>query len=97
MSVYISLTSIFKNQKILLATLQSIISQTQLPDKIFLYLSEEPFILDTGFENKEITNVDLLNFLEENKEIIQINWVENEGSYRKLLPLLKENGRKIVS
>jgi hypothetical protein len=90
MSIYISLTSIFKNQTILLDTLQSILSQTLLPEKIFLYLSEEPFILDSGFQNKEITNIELSNFLEENKELIQVNWVENEGSYRKLLPLLKE-------
>ena len=36
---YISLTSIFRNQDILLMTLQSIIIQTIKPDKIFLYLS----------------------------------------------------------
>jgi len=88
--VYISLTSIFKNQSILLETLRSMVSQTQKPHKIFLYLSEEPHLLDTGFPNKKITNNHLLNFLEKNKELIQVNWVENEGSYRKLLPLLKD-------
>jgi hypothetical protein len=31
-----------------------------------------------------------LNFLNKNKKIIQLNWVKNEGSYRKLLPLLRE-------
>ena len=88
--IYISLTSIFKNQNILFMTLQSIMKQTTLPDKIFVYLSEKPYILDTGFANKVITNQQLLHFLEKNKEIIKINWVENQGSYRKLLPLLKE-------
>lgn len=87
--VYISLTSIFINQDILLETLQSIIKQTRQPDKIFLYLSEESYILDTGFKDKKITNSNLLKFINDNS-IIDINWVKNTGSYRKLLPLLKE-------
>lgn len=87
--VYISLTSIFGNQDILLETLISVIKQTRKPDKIFLYLSEEPYILDHGFKNKKITNLNLLNFINDNS-IIDINWVQNTGSYRKLLPLLKE-------
>jgi hypothetical protein len=88
-SVYISLTSIYKNQNILLQTLQSIMKQTRLPDKLFLYLSEEPYILDNGFKDKEITNQQLLKFINDNS-IIEINWVKNTGSYRKLLPLLKD-------
>lgn len=87
--VYISLTSIFDNQNILLNTLQSIMKQTRLPDKIFLYLSDEPYLLDTGFINKKITNPALLKFIDDNS-IIDIKWVKNTGSYRKLLPLLKE-------
>lgn len=87
--VYVSLTSIFKNQDILLETLQSVIKQRRLPDKIFLYLSEGPYILDTGFKDKKITNPNLLNFIN-NNPIIDIKWVKNTGSYRKLLPLLKD-------
>lgn len=88
--VYISLTSIFDNQNILLQTLQSIIIQKTFINNIFLYLSEDSYILDKGFKNKQITNLNLLHFLENNKDIIHIKWVENIGSYRKLLPLLKE-------
>lgn len=87
--IYISLTSIFKNQDILLQTLQSIMKQTRLPDKIFLYLSEESYILDTGFKDKKITNSNLLKLINDNS-IINIKWVKNRGSYRKLLPILKE-------
>ena len=88
--VYISLTSIFQNQDILLQTLQSVTSQTTTPDKIYLYLSEEPYLLDAGFENKIITNNQLLTFLKTNNTLIEINWVKNTGPYRKLLPLLKD-------
>jgi len=88
--VYISLTTIFKNQAILLKTLQSIICQTALPDKIYLFMSEEPFLLDTGFTNKIITNNNLLKFLKRHETTIEIMWVNNQGSYRKLIPLLKQ-------
>ncbi len=87
--VYISITSIFKNQDILLQTLQSILNQTRKPDKIFLYLSEESYILDDGFKNKKITNLKLLKYINENS-IIDLKWVKNTGPYRKLLPLLKD-------
>ena len=87
--IFISLTSIFKNQDILLQTLQSIMKQTRLPDKIFLYLSEESYLLDKGYKDKKITNSNLLKFINDNP-IIDIKWVKNIGSFRKLLPLLKE-------
>lgn len=87
--VYVSLTSIFKNQDILQQTLQSIVKQTKQPNKIFLYLSEDPYILDEGFKDKKITNPNLLKLINDNA-IIHINWVKNTGPYRKLLPLLKE-------
>lgn len=87
--VYISLTSIFKRQDILLQTLQFVMKQTRLPDKIFLYLSEDPYILDTGFKDKKITHTDLLKFISDNS-IIDVKWVKNSGPYRKLLPILKE-------
>ena len=64
--VYVSLTSIVQNQNILVPTLEAILQQSRQPDKIFLYLSEEAYILDTGFEDKEITNTTLKNIIDDN-------------------------------
>ena len=88
--VYVSLTSIHSRQHQLLITLQSIIKQTLLPDKIFLHLSTTSYLLDSGFKKNKINNHNLKNFLINNKNLIEIKWVENTGPYRKLLPLLKE-------
>lgn len=90
MNVYVSLTSIFQNQNELLKTLISIKQQIMIPTKVFLYLSEEPYLLDTGFTNKIITDSQLKSFLSDNTSLIEIRWTENTGPYRKLLPLLKE-------
>ena len=87
--VYVSLTSIFQNQHILVLTVVSIINQTVKPNKIFLYLSEEKYLLDNGFPNKTITYTKLNDLLKSNN-LIEVRWVKNTGSYRKLLPLLKE-------
>lgn len=87
--VYISVTSIFKNQDILLQTLQSIIKQTKSPDKIYLYLSSDKSFFDNGFINKKITNEKLKKFIVNNK-LIEIMWGNDIGPYGKLLPLLKE-------
>lgn len=90
--VFVSLTSISGNQNILLETLHSMLQQTKKPDKIFLYLSEEPYILDKGFKEKKITNTKLLKFINDNS--IELKWVKNTGSYRKLLPLLKDKWKE---
>lgn len=87
--VYISLTTIFQNQDILLQTLKSINKQSRKPDKIYVFLSEESYLLDEGFANREITNESLQKYIDENP-LVEIQWVKNTGPYRKLLPLLKQ-------
>lgn len=90
MNVYVSLTSIFQNQNELVKTLQSMKEQLFMPSKIYVYLSDEPYLLDTGFTKKIITNDILRKFLLDNTSLVEIKWTENTGPYRKLLPLLKE-------
>jgi len=88
--VFISLTSIYQNQEILFKTLISIKTQSFKPLKCYIYLSEEPYLLDIGFKNKVITNEKLNKFLLENDNLFQIVWTKNIGPYRKLIPLLKD-------
>ena len=70
--VYVSLTSIKQNENILLKTLESIIKQTLVPTKIFIYLSTEPYLLDNGFSDKKICH-ELHIFLEK-YDFIELRW-----------------------
>lgn len=89
MKIYVSLTSIFGNQESLFHTLKSIKTQSLLPDKCYVYLSTDKYLLDEGFKDKIITNKDITKFIDDN-DLFIIKWVDNTGPYRKLLPLLKE-------
>lgn len=88
--IYISLTSIFQNQNILVKTLNSIKYQDAKINKCYIYLSENEYLLDSGFKEQKITCQELHQFLDKNKDLFEIRWVMNTGPYRKLLPLLKE-------
>jgi hypothetical protein len=88
MKIYLSLTSIFQKQQHLLKTLKSILKQSLLPDKCFIYLSEEPYLLDKGFKDRKL-NEELADFININK-LFEIKWCKNIGPYRKLLYLLRE-------
>jgi hypothetical protein len=92
--IYISLTSIFKNQGLLKNTLDSILEQSQKPDKIFIYLSEDPSFHDEGFFNKKITHDGLKNTLAQHKKLIEIIWGKDIGPFGKLLPLLKQKWKE---
>jgi hypothetical protein len=88
MNVYVSLTTIKQNESIVVETLQSIAAQTQLPDKCFIFLSEDPYLLDSGFANGTIGSP-LTEFMKSNP-LFELRWSSNTGPFRKLLPLLEE-------
>lgn len=90
MKTYVSLTSINGRQETLINSLSSLLNQTQVPDKIYLFLSEEPYMLDRGFKDKNLESEELEKIIESNP-LISLNWVENIGPYRKLLPALKNH------
>lgn len=83
MSIILTLTSTSERVFFLRHTLLSLKNQSLVPDKIIVNLSSEPYLLDNGIKEAP----DWL--LELDSNIISINWVENTGPYRKLLPTLK--------
>ena len=89
---YVSLTSIYQNQSRLYQTLNDVVhTQTLLPEKIFIQLSEEPYLRDIGFKNKQITDINLLQLLEKYNNLIELRWVKNIGPYRKLIYTISDN------
>lgn len=87
MQTFISLTSIFDNQQALIHTLNSIKQQTLKPDKCFVFLSTEPYLLDKGFADQQLpANIEAIL----RDDLFEIRWVANTGPYRKLLPILQE-------
>ena len=86
--IYVSVTSISKNQHLLSKSLISIINQTLKPTNIFVYLSSEPSFFDNGFENKKIKDSNLVNTLK--NPLIKIIWGKDMGPFGKLLPILKQ-------
>lgn len=88
MKIVVSLTTISDRQRQCSRTLKSILEQTRVPDEIRLYVSSKPFLLDKGIRPYCFEPV-LHEFLDKHKEII-VEWVENTGPYRKLLPALKK-------
>jgi hypothetical protein len=83
MKTIVSLTSIVGNLGTLQPTLLSLLHQSHPPDEIRVYLSEEPYLKDSGFKDRVIPS--WLSLLP-----VRIYWTENTGPYRKLLPVLKE-------
>ncbi len=88
--VYVSLTSIFANQRRVACVLRSLVEQTRPPDRIFLHLSEEPYLKDAGFPGRNLTEDELVSTLDRYRDRVEVRWVPNRGPYRKLLPLLAE-------
>lgn len=82
MSIIVSLTSTSFRLPVLRYSLESIINQNIKPDQIFLNISKDPYLADKGIDKLP----SWLSQLSNDKKVI-IQWVENTGSYRKLLPV----------
>nr|WP_279184935.1 hypothetical protein [Acetobacter syzygii] len=85
--VFVSLTAIHERLHCLERVITSLLQQSLAPDKIILNISEQPFLLDQG-----IKKADLPLAVQEMhaKGQIEINFVENTGPYRKILPSLEK-------
>tara|TARA_B100001173_G_scaffold308153_1_gene317920 strand:+ start:895 stop:1701 length:807 start_codon:yes stop_codon:yes gene_type:complete len=83
MKTIISLTTIHSRINILRYTIFSLLNQSLKPDEIHINISKNGFLLDKGFKNIP----DWLDELKDQKKL-NINWVENNGPYRKLFPII---------
>jgi predicted O-methyltransferase YrrM len=86
--IYVSLTTIFQRQKQCARAIESIFQQSFQPTKVFLFVSSKPYLLDKGI--RQFCLHPSLTELTLKYKNLEVNWVENEGPYRKLLPLLKK-------
>jgi len=80
MKVILSLTSTFERSNLLFYGIQSILKQSFKPNLILVNLSKNSYLSDSGFST-------LPEWL--NKADLKINFVNNIGSYRKLIPALE--------
>lgn len=89
-NVYVTLTTISPRINKVHETIQSILNQTYPINKITLYLSKTPFLIDQGIQHipKKLSN------LMEIDQRFMIEYVENIGPYRKLIPALKEHWKE---
>lgn len=82
MFLILTLTTTSKRLMLLKYTLLSLCNQSLKPDQIVLNISKGGYLIDEGIQN-------LPSWLEEleTEKKVAINWVENTGPYRKLLPV----------
>jgi hypothetical protein len=89
--VYVSMTTISTRLGDLHKTISEILMGPVIPDRIYLFVSRSPYLLDEGIRTINITpelNV-LAHFYP-----LSIVFVENIGPHRKLLPLLDRKWRE---
>jgi hypothetical protein len=87
--VYISLTTIANRLHLLSPTLQSIISGSVVPTMIYVFISSDPHLIDTGINESDIMNEEMkLTQLLDYFHNIKFVYTENIGPHRKVLPLL---------
>lgn len=80
MKIILSCTTTYKRAELFYYCVQSLINQTFQPDIFLINISKEPYLQDDGFSN-------VPDWMNNNK--ITVKWVENTGSYRKLIPVLE--------
>lgn len=83
--ISVNLTTTSSRLGLCSATIWSLIHQTQKPDKIFLWISQEAYLSDKGIN----TIPDWVDELNSISNIIEVKFVENTGPYRKIINALK--------
>lgn len=84
--IVVSLTTIRSRLARLDEILASLLGQTRPPDAILLNVSREPFLLDEGIGESDLERD--VSTLARHADRIHVRFVENTGSYRKIVPAL---------
>ena len=84
--VYLSLTTIQSRLHHVPETVMSLLQGTLLPTKIFVFLSTEPFLLDTGVSYDSLLKGNWTKVI--SNPLVSVVFTDNIGPHRKLLPLL---------
>lgn len=85
MSLIVTLTSTSTRLTVLRHTLLSLLEQSHKPDRIVVCLSKEPYLIDEGID----VLPDWFQLMLDQGEV-EVNWVENTGPYRKLIPVYRQ-------
>ncbi|EJD6539828.1 TPA: glycosyltransferase [Providencia rettgeri] len=83
--IIVNLTTIHSRLNVCAATIWSLINQEKKPDKIVLWISDEPYLADTGLSEKP----EFVNLLNKVADLIEVRYTENTGPYRKIIPALR--------
>ncbi len=90
----VSLTTISSRLGTVGKVLRSIADQSVAPDNIILNLSTMPYLLDEGI-SKEVLPADVRSLVRAG--LVEVNWVENTGPYRKLVNAVERfKGQNVV-
>lgn len=83
MRIIVSMTSISSRERLVNYTLLSLTRQSLRADLIYLNLSKDKYLLDDGYNDSANNLADICP-----RGSIKINWVDNIGPYRKILPVI---------
>ena len=86
--VYVSMTTMSSRIGRVHKTIRAIFEGPVIPDRLYLFISRAPFLLDAGIANKSVIPEELRAMALEQLLPLTIVFTDNLGSHRKLLPLL---------
>lgn len=89
MEPVVSLAVISERLRFLPDVLDRILQQSLEPSRVYVWISEEPFLLDEGVTLDDLPP-SVIERAEDGTTPLEVRQVENIGPHRKLLPLLRE-------
>lgn len=84
--IYVCMTTIDSRIDRIKPVVESLLNQKLKPFKIIINISQEPYLLDKGIDEKNPVLSDICI-----DPSVVINWVENIGPYRKIYPFLEKH------